>query len=43
MALVEELKKMRETMQKIQEDQEAKTKEMKEQMSNIEKEIEKGV
>ncbi|CAL5325875.1 unnamed protein product [Camellia sinensis] len=41
MALVEELKKMRETMQKIQEDQEAKTKEMMEKMSNTEKEMEK--
>ncbi|CAL5402494.1 unnamed protein product [Camellia sinensis] len=41
MALVEELKKMRETMQKIQDDQEAKTKEMIEKMSKTEKEIEK--
>ncbi|CAL5359962.1 unnamed protein product [Camellia sinensis] len=41
MALVEEWKKMRETMQKIQEDQEAKTKEMIEKMSKTEKEMEK--
>ncbi|CAL5435109.1 unnamed protein product [Camellia sinensis] len=41
MALVEELKKMRETMQKIEEDQEAKTKETMEKMSNTEKEMEK--
>ena len=41
MALVEELKKMRETMQKIEEDQEAKTKEIIEKMSNSEKEMKK--
>ncbi|CAL5341105.1 unnamed protein product [Camellia sinensis] len=41
MASVEELKKIRQTMQKIQEDQEAKTKEMMEKMSNTEKEMEK--
>lgn len=34
MAWVEELKKMRETMQKIEEDQEVKTKETMEKMSN---------
>ena len=36
-----ENKRLRETMQKIQEDQEAKTKEMIEKMSNTEKEMEK--